>query len=248
MRILLTNDDGIGSLGLKALWDALEGEHEVWIVAPDRERSGSSHCISIKNPVRFHKVAKRQFACGGTPADCIYFSCLGALPEQPELVISGINLGLNIGTDIIYSGTAAAARQAALMAIPAVAISQGGFGPPCSFERGAKYLRENLELLVKLWDPEHFININIPSGSERRLETKITHPARRVYQEDFTRFQSPEEDMFYFRSGTASRDFDENSDGEAVAQGFVSISPVYIHPVNYEDHRTYRQEVFKTIA
>lgn len=136
MKILLTNDDGIKSLGLRALQDVLGGEHEVWTVAPDRERSGSSHCISIKNPVRFHQVEERQFACGGTPADCVLFSCLGALPERPDLVISGINLGPNIGTDIIYSGTAAAARQAALMDIPAVAISQATFTAPFYFERG----------------------------------------------------------------------------------------------------------------
>jgi 5'-nucleotidase len=249
MRILLTNDDGIYSPGLRALWEALGDEHEIWTVAPDRERSANSHCITIKDPVRFHEVGERRFACGGTPADCVLFSCLGAIPAKPDLVLSGINLGPNLGTDIIYSGTAAAARQAALMKIPAMALSQASFKPPFFFDRGAAWLKANIDALMQLWHPDHFININVPNSLDGVLEARITHPSRRFYEDHLTHFESPGGDKFYFLNGNMiEQDQEDGSDAEAVEAGFVSVSPVYLHPINHSEQAAYQREVFRKLS
>ena len=100
MNILITNDDGIESPGLKALKSYFVPEHTVWMVAPEQERSGTSHSITLKEPVRFRKIEERTYSCTGTPADCILYSILGALETKPDIIISGINLGPNLGTDI----------------------------------------------------------------------------------------------------------------------------------------------------
>src|SRR6056297_1174246 len=105
MNILITNDDGLGSPGLERLVEEYRDKHEIWVVAPDGERSGSSHAITLKGAVRFQQFEERIFSCSGTPVDCVLMSVLGAIPEKPDLVLSGINLGPNIGTDILYSGT-----------------------------------------------------------------------------------------------------------------------------------------------
>ncbi|TFG60697.1 MAG: 5'/3'-nucleotidase SurE, partial [Spirochaetales bacterium] len=106
MKILLTNDDGIQSPGLGALEDRLSSDHEIWVLAPDNERSGSSHAITLKGAVRMRNLSPRHISCNGTPADCVLYGLLGVLPERPDIVLSGINIGHNLGTDIVYSGTA----------------------------------------------------------------------------------------------------------------------------------------------
>ena len=123
MRILLTNDDGIESPSLKFLAERLRKKHEIWIIAPDAEKSGSSHSITIKKWLKYTKIDKMVYKCSGTPVDCIILGILHLIKNKIDMVISGPNIGANLGTDIIYSGTAAAARQAALMGIPALASS-----------------------------------------------------------------------------------------------------------------------------
>ena len=134
MRILLTNDDGIESPGLRELARALGGDHEVWVVAPESNRSGSSHSITLGNPARFRRVGEREFASAGTPADCVLYAILGVVPAPIDIVLSGINLGPNLGTDIVYSGTAAAARQGAFMRKPSVAVSLSSYKAPYHLE------------------------------------------------------------------------------------------------------------------
>ena len=139
MKILITNDDGIFSEGITTLKNALIADHDVWVVAPDTERSGTSHAITLKDAVRMSRIDERTYSCGGTPADCVLYSLLGAVDLDPDIVVSGINHGPNIGTDIIYSGTVAAARQAALMDRPAVAVSVVGMQGPLNFELAAEW-------------------------------------------------------------------------------------------------------------
>jgi 5'-nucleotidase len=122
-QILITNDDGIQSPGLKALEVALSPLGRVVVVAPDRERSAVSHAITIHAPVEYHQLASNRFAVEGTPADCVIAALLRILTEPPSLVVSGVNRGLNIGEDILYSGTVAAASEAAVQGLPAIAVS-----------------------------------------------------------------------------------------------------------------------------
>ena len=236
---MLTNDDGVASPGILAMKAALEADHEVWVFAPDGERSGSSHRITLGEPVMKRKIAERSYACSGSPADCILFVLLGALPFRPELVISGINRGPNIGTDIIYSGTAAAARQAALMGVPAVAVSLNAVSPPFRFEPLARFIALNVQQFARLWDERHFVNINAPN-SEVYAGAAITHPSRRRYHDKLEEFPLPGESACFFLHGPPPEtDRDPGSDWEAVEQNKISISPVVLQPVGHREASRY---------
>jgi len=240
MRILLTNDDGIDSPGLRALQSALGRHHEVWVVAPESNRSGSSHSISLGTPTRFRKVADREYACGGTPADCVLVACLGLIPFEPDFVIAGVNLGPNLGTDIVYSGTAAAARQGAFMGLPAAACSLDAYGPPFRLEFAVEFMTRNLETFRELLSESHFLNINFPNR-ETSAGTVVTHPARRIYKDELVRFTAPQGDLYCFIGGQRPESVDEDgSDCWAIERGCVSLSPIVIHPANHEVEDRYR--------
>jgi len=248
MRILLTNDDGVASPGLRRLGEALDGEHEVWIVAPDSNRSGSSHSITLGTPSRFRRTGERQFTCWGTPADCVMVALMGLVPEPPDLVLSGINLGPNLGTDILYSGTAAAARQAAFMGRPAVACSLAAYDPPYHLDFATRFLAGNLRAFVGLWAEDHFLNINSPN-SAAPAGAEVTFPARRVYKDTLVRFQAPNGDLYCFLGGQQPEAREEpGTDYRAIQQGAVSISPILIHPANHDIEDRYRRASYFTPA
>lgn len=246
MRILISNDDGIFSPGLMALREELEPDHEVWVSAPDRERSGTSHSITLREPVRFRRLEERVFSCNGTPADTVLYALLGAISVKPDIIISGINRGPNLGTDIIFSGTAAAARQGALVGIPSVAVSVAPLKAPYPFREAAGFIRKNLDLFLKLWSPDHFININFPLPSESCCQVEITHPSRRIYNDRAEGYTSPAGDSYYFLTGESihARE-EEGSDWNAVQAGKISVSPVYLHPMNHEVTHTYQAANFR---
>lgn len=246
MNILITNDDGIESPGLKALKSYFVPEHTVWMVAPEQERSGTSHSITLKEPVRFRKIEERTYSCTGTPADCILYSILGALETKPDIIISGINLGPNLGTDIIYSGTAAAARQAALMGYPGVAVSVVSYTPPFFFARGAEFINRNLETFVSRWTSDHFININIPNNEESDSPVEITRPARRIYRDQVENFTGSNGDRYFFLKGPLPGAHpEEGTDWDAVSRNRVSICPIYLYPQDHIGETFYRESDFK---
>ncbi len=245
MKILLTNDDGIQSPGLAALRDALSERHEVWVMAPDSEKSGTSHAITLKGAIRVRRMGEREFSCGGTPADCVLLACIGAVPIRPEMVVSGINLGPNLGTDIIYSGTAAAARQAAIMGYSAVAVSVAGRRPPFLFGAAAAYVAGNIERFRELWTPEHFLNINVPSSDQEGLEVEITHPSRRIYKDSLASFEAPDGDFYYFLNGSLIEEqIDQGSDWDAVSRGKISVTPVHLQPIRHAEYESYHDALF----
>ncbi|MDR1180244.1 MAG: 5'/3'-nucleotidase SurE [Spirochaetales bacterium] len=244
MRVVLTNDDGVGSAGLDALRREIEAEHEVWIFAPDGERSGTSHRITLNSPVMKKKLDERVYSCSGSPADCVLLSVLGALPFRPDMVVSGINIGPNIGTDIVYSGTAAAARQAALMGIPSLAVSLNAVEEPFHFEPLARFVARNLEEFVSLWDDLHFVNINAPN-SMVYAGTSITLPSRRRYRDKLEELRLPDGNTCYYLHGPPpDTDEDPRSDWEALMRNRVSISPVQLQPVSREEDERYHKARF----
>lgn len=246
MKILLTNDDGIESPGLAAVKDALQEKHEVWVFAPEGERSGMSHSISVSEAVKVRKQGKRAYSCSGSPADCVLFSLLGALPIIPDVIVSGMNIGANLGTDIIYSGTAAAAREAALKGKPGIAISLAERTPPLDFRTGAQFLYDNLELLFSLWTAEHFININIPNGGKAPARIEITHPSTRIYKDRLVHYTAPDGDIYYFLDGSnPEADGEAGSDWHAVSAGNISITPVFLHPIHHQESYAYKHATFK---
>jgi 5'-nucleotidase len=245
MRILLTNDDGIASPGLRTLQAALEPQHEVWIVAPDSNRSGSSHSLTLGTPSRFRRTGPREHTCWGSPADCVLVALMGLVPAPVDLVLSGINLGPNLGTDILYSGTAAAARQAAFMGRPAVACSLAAYSPPYELESPARFLALNLEAFTSLWAEDHFLNINFPGRLASRKPV-VTFPSRRVYKDTLVRFEAPNGDLYCFLGGQKPEAVEETgTDYRAVEEGAISLSPILIHPANHEIEDRYRKAVYR---
>ena len=252
MRILLTNDDGISSPGILLLAAALrEAGHAVFVVAPALDRSGVSHCISfLSGPSRLTEIEKDTWACSGTPADCVIVSLLGGIPElcivrdpnymaentvPPDLVISGINRGANLGTDIVYSGTAAAARQGALCGIPSIALSLVEGGPIWYWETAVIFVIERLEEMIAYWKPGSFVNVNMPNQEE--IPSSLVHafPSFRYYNDRMDIFHAPDGHRYCFaKAGEIGADPQQGSDWEAVTHNNVSISEIYIYPALLE--------------
>lgn len=247
MKILLTNDDGISSEGIQSLIRVLSPGHEVWVVAPETEKSGGSHSITLRDSIRVRKLGDRLFSCRGTTADCVMVSVLGLVPGEIELVISGINHGPNLGTDILYSGTAAGARQGALMGIPSVALSTARYSPPFDFDVGAEFAARNLKIFRELGTDDHFLNINFPATGNRNTETVITFPSRRIYRDELSTHTAPNGDIYCFLGGALPDAHpEEGSDSMVLSQGRISISPIHAHPRNWASmEENYRGVKFK---
>lgn len=242
MQILLSNDDGIYSEGLQTLASVLrDAGHDVWISAPDSERSAYSHALSLRNPVKFHKLESQTYSCSGTPADCIFYGLKGAIPVKPDMVISGINKGYNVGTDIIYSGTAGAAREGALRKVPSIAVSAEGFDPPYPFREAAEFVAEHLEEFAALWTPEIFININVPIRPDGSWE--VAYPVHRDYGDSIEPVQVKKNEIFYFLSGgnSTTRLFvpNKDSDMEVLSRDKIAVTPILVHPSM--DQEVYKQ-------
>lgn len=248
MRILLTNDDGIDSPGLRELAAGLDGEHEVWIVAPEGNRSGSSHSITLGAAVRFRRIGEREFASAGSPADCVLYGLLGVVPVDVDIVLSGVNLGPNLGTDLVYSGTAAAARQGAFMRRPSVALSVCSYAAPFHLQAPVRFVVQNLSLFRELWSEDHFLNINFPNGPAA-ASPLVTHPARRIYRDQLVRFDVPpprQGDVYCLLGGALPEATHEpGSDYWAIEARRISLSPIVIHPANHEVEERYREARFK---
>jgi 5'-nucleotidase len=244
VRILLTNDDGIESAGLEALRESLSG-HDVWIIAPDGERSAQSHSITVHDPIRCRQLGDRVFATSGSPADCVIVGVLGVMGERPDVVVSGINIGPNLGTDIIFSGTVAAARQAAFMGIPGIAVSINSYRPPFHLRPLAQFVARNLEQLVSLWNPRHLININGPNTELEEVPVQITYPSWRIYHDQLEEFSSPRGERYYFLNGhPVETPMEKGSDWTAVAEGAISISPIYLNPIDHHEDENYGRADF----
>jgi len=233
--ILVTNDDGISSEGLLALADALAQIGRVVVVAPDREKSAVSHALTLHRPLRLTEVRRDFYSLDGTPTDCVNLAINGFLDEKPALVVSGINKGGNLGEDIFYSGTVAAAREATLLKVPAVAVSVEArenfiFDAAAGFARlFAAYLLENPP------EPNVFFNVNLPNLPASEIKgVRITRQGKRIYGEAVVRKVDPR-GREYFWIGTSASGFEpiEGSDIEAVYQGYISITPLHLDMTHY---------------
>lgn len=235
MKILVTNDDGITSEGIQVLAAILRTRHEVWVVAPATNRSGVSHGITMNDPLRFFVSGDKEFSCSGLPVDCTITGSQGIMSEKPDVIVSGINRGANLGTDIVYSGTAAAARQASFSGIPGIAVSLVSDEDPYYWEPIARFVLENLEILVALCERDVFININAPSLLEYR-GARLTGISKRDYRDSIIMHDGPDGCKYsFFKGGKIRTEGDGFSDWEAVEAGYVSISRVFSQPVSAWD-------------
>jgi 5'-nucleotidase len=234
MNIFLTNDDGVDSEGIQKLAVALRatGKHRVGVLAPDTNRSGISNAVSLLNdPVKLLDRGHDTWSCSGYPADCVIAALLGALPFKPEIVLSGINRGENLGTDLVYSGTAAAARQASFAGIPAVALSLAGKGV-LHWDMAAAWVAGHLEELTAFWREDCFVNVNIPNSPGGPVGMLEAWPAIKTYTDKLTVTNAPDGSRWCFLQGepvlTAGQ---ADSDCDVVARNYVSVTSVYSYPV-----------------
>jgi 5'-nucleotidase len=236
---LLCNDDGIFSEGIRALARALEPLGEIWVVAPDRERSGSGHSLTLHHPLRVEKLQERWYAVDGTPTDCVYLGVNGILKgEKPALVVSGINKGGNLGDDITYSGTVCAAMEGAILGIPSMAVSLAGTRE-YNFQTAARVSRILAEKLLEQGLPEDvFLNVNIPSVDWEHLRgIKITRQGKRIYANAVEEKVDPRGRAYYWIGGEERGWIQqEGTDLHAVAHNYVSITPLHLDLTSYDAH------------
>ena len=234
MNILITNDDGVDSEGIQKLAAALrsKGGHRIFVVAPDSNRSGVSHAVSLLNgPVKLSKLGDDIYSCSGYPVDCVILAQLGAIAEKPDLVLSGINRGENLGTDIIYSGTAAAARQGGLAGIPSIALSLAG-SDPFYWDMAASWVADHLEELAAFWEREGFVNVNIPNSPNGPEGLVAAWPARKTYHDALTVLNTKDDVSWYLLEGEPELLATQTgSDCDVISRNYVSVSSVYNYPV-----------------
>ncbi len=228
MLILLTNDDGINSPGLRYLRDSLLKENEVYVVAPDRERTCSAHSITLHKPLRITEHSDKIFSTNGTPADCVLLAVKSILPRKPDLLISGINGGPNMGQDIFYSGTVAAAREGAFLKIRSLSVSIDA-RDHFRYEDASETVRKIVERIKKNPFPSRiFLNINIPNLPSHQIKGfMITSPGLRLYNDEVVERIDPRGRKYYWIGGSANHfNPKRGTDFFAVSNGFVSITPI----------------------
>lgn len=231
MNILLTNDDGYDAEGLLSLVETLSMDHEIRVLAPDKERSGVSHAITLVDAQKIQKVGENAYSCSGTPADCVLLAMLGAIDFRPDAVISGINRGPNLGTDIVYSGTCAAAIEAVLCGIPGIAVSCASRENQLNYGAAASFVKRNLAALVAACSATTFVNVNAPSAEYGSLIAQWTFPSTRIYANELKSFSGPDGFEYCFLTGSASSvKAKESSDFAVVSMGRISASPVLVQP------------------
>lgn len=235
-KILISNDDGIESEGLICLARALEKISEVWVVAPDREQSASSHSLTMGRPLRWKRMkalGPRFFAVNGTPTDCVLLGVKKILSEKPRLIVSGINKGENLGEDVSYSGTVSAAIEGTILGIPSFAISLAArrnfhFAPAASF---AVRLAKNI--LRQSLPRDTFLNVNIPANGRPR-SYRITRMGKRIYGEPVKEKVDGSGRKTYMIGGNDPGYADtEESDFRAIAEKVISITPLHLDWTNY---------------
>lgn len=228
--IFVTNDDGIESAGLKALADALESLDEVYIVAPDRERSGVGMAITLNRPLRAAQVANRAYAVDGTPVDCVDLGVSALLPERPKLLVSGINHGQNLGQDLHFSGTVAAAKKGTFLGIPSIAVSLAP-GPIYHYETAASIACRIAKQVIANGMPDRILlNVNVPNCAISELQgIAMTRQDLGSYGAQAIKRLDRQGKPYYWIGGEREKvDQGEDTDVNTTRNGCVSITPVQL--------------------
>ncbi len=225
-RILITNDDGHFSPGIHALAVALRDIGAVVIVAPQTEASAVGHALTLQRPLRVERVSEGVFAVDGTPTDCVNIAIDQILTHKPDLIVSGINKGFNIGDDVTYSGTVAGALEGALLGYQAMAVSQQFTRETWDFSEAAAFAaRMAAAILATPLPPRTFLNINVPAGPVRGVRTTVQ--ARRNHITKVAQRLDPRQrPYFWIEEASDDWDFEEDSDHQAVKAGCISVTPL----------------------
>jgi len=236
MRILLSNDDGYLAEGLNALADALRGHAEISVVAPDRNRSAASNSLTLEMPLRAYATDNGFIKVDGTPTDCVHLAITGLLEHEPDMVFAGINHGSNLGDDVLYSGTVAAATEGRFLGLPAVAISLAGANPS-HFETAAHVAVALLQQLINHPLPQDTIlNVNVPDVAIKDLKGyQATRLGQRHKSEPVIKSEDPRGRVIYWVGPPgAEQDAGPGTDFYAINAGFVSVTPLQLDLTWYE--------------
>ena len=231
-KILVTNDDGIFAPGIYALWEAMQEIGEVTVVAPDTEKSAVGHAITITDPIRVQQIHRRNgfegFAVKGTPADCVKIAGRSLMKKPPDIVVSGINSGANVGSNIIYSGTVSAATEGTIIGIPSIAISLNSIkgGDMTASQKVAntvvnKVLENGLPKGILL-------NVNVPNIREESIKGyRMTKQGKLVFKDRFEKREDPRGQFYYWMKGEIINDINSDTDGFAIQNDYISITPIH---------------------
>ena len=239
-RVLITNDDGIYAKGIEVLFFELRKEFEVIVVAPETEQSAVGHAITLMNPLRLKKINRNGeffgYAINGTPADCVKLAIKELVTEPLDLVVSGINLGANVGINVIYSGTVSAATEGTMMGVPSIAVSIDTFKDP-DFRPAAKVARQIARMVIEKGLPDNTsLNVNVPAVPYEEIKGfAITKQGTSRFHEKFDRRLDPRNNVYYWLCGaTWDRNTDMGTDAGALARKYVSITPITHDLTNYK--------------
>ncbi len=233
-NILLTNDDGYQAKGLRAVAEALADFATVSIVAPSREQSGTAQSLTLRQPIVCNRIADREWAIDGTPADCVIVALHKLLPERPDLLISGINHGANLGENVYYSGTVGAAREGALHHIPSMAVSLCAKKDRVKFENSARVVRTTAEMIFAEGLPDQvLLNINVPEPWNGSV--KFTRQSKKITRNQLTEGKDPRgRSYFWLFEQRIDKDIEPDTDYAAIFSGAVSITPLHLDPTHTE--------------
>ncbi len=236
MKILVSNDDGYLATGINVLTDALEQVADVVVVAPDRNRSAASSSLTLHTPLRVTEFGKNRYKVDGTPSDCVHLALTGFLDYEPDLVVSGINHGANLGDDVIYSGTVAAALEGRFLGLPTIAVSLVGQGLE-HFDTAARVASELVQKIARAgFAPDMVLNVNVPNRPYNDLQgiqaTRLgfRHKAEQILK-DSDPYGRP---IFWVGPAGDGQDAGEGTDFHAIEQGFASVTPLRVDLTRHE--------------
>ena len=253
MKILLTNDDGIYAKGIEILHEYLTKDHEVLVVAPETEQSAVGHAITLTDPLRVKPIDRNGFFFGyavkGTPADCVKLAINELMQSPPKLVVSGINLGANVGINVIYSGTVSAATEGTILGVASIAVSINTFRDP-DFEPAARFVRLLVRQVEQHGLPPHTsLNVNVPAIPEDQIRgVRVTRQGITRFVEKFDRRVDPRNHVYYWQCGsTPPLEEDGDTDASALARDYIAITPIHHDLTNYEFLESLRSWSFPEI-
>jgi len=244
--ILVTNDDGVSAPGIKALHDAVRHLGRAVIVAPERDKSAVSHSLTMNRPLRVRQLEEDVYTLDGTPTDCVTIGMNKLLPQKPDLLVSGINPGPNLGDDISYSGTVSAAIEGTMYGIPSLAFSLAG-EPPFDFETAAGVAWKLASMALQFGLPEKtLLNINIPQLRPEEIKgIRFTRQGRRIYKNAIQETYDPwGRKHYWIGGGTVHWSGGEDTDERTLHEGYISVTPIQLDLTNHEG-RDYLQEHWK---
>ena len=244
-HILLTNDDGVHAPGLKVLYQQSLKLGKTVIIAPEHDNSAASHSLTMNRPLRVRMIDENIYSINGTPTDCVTLGIGKILPQKPDLVISGINPGPNLGDDVSYSGTVSAAIESTMLGIPAIAISLAAESEPLHYETAAAFIVRLAKIILARGLPrDTLLNVNVPNTTSDRIEGVVfTRRGRRLYEDAIKETYDPwGRKHYWIGGGTPSFDAGEDTDSAAISVNKISITPMHLDPTNYEALRSLQKE------